>query len=198
MRFLRSIHPRKPAQADDAYQRYDAYSKLLDRNGRWIEVADTKAAVVLGFLIAVFPLFFAPAVPAVRRLTLAIPRNADFWHHVPAACFIALISAFAMAAVCTLVSVLRVLTPRLTKWSRRKRRKSLLFFGDVAEMESMVWQEKLLTFGFGSLAEQVLEQVYVTARIADRKHRLARIAVHSLLATVFLGLAVYVIGQLIV
>jgi hypothetical protein len=194
MRFLRSIRPRKPAQADEGYQRYDAYSKLLDRNGRWIEVADTKAAVVLGFLIAVFPLLFAPAIPAVRRLASAIPRGADFWHHLPAGCLVVLISAFALAAVMTLVRVLRVLTPRLTKSPSRA---SLLFFGDVAIVESIKWHESMLSLDFGSLAEQVLEQVYATAIIADRKHRLAQGAIRSLLLTVFLGLALFVVGQLV-
>ena len=65
MQFLPWTHPTKSVQVNqpldnrESFERYTAYSQLLDRNGQWIGVADTKANVVLGFLVATVPLFAA-------------------------------------------------------------------------------------------------------------------------------------------
>ncbi len=181
-----------PARAEDSYQRYDAYSKLLDRNGHWIEVADTKAAIVLAFLIAVFPTLMAPILPAAGRLIGGISRHAGFWVQLPTMGFITLLAAFLAFALYTLVHVLLALTPRL----KRAWKPSLVFFGDVAAMECEKWQQLMLARDPNGLATEVLEQVYATACIADQKHRYVRRAIRGVLGTVLLGLVLYVLSQL--
>lgn len=193
MRFWRSMRQQKPAQADTGFQRYEAYSKLLDRNGRWIEVADTKAAVILAFLIAVFPLLLGPAIPALHRMTSAIRNVASFWNYVPSSLFIALIVAFGLSALFTLLSVLWVLLPRL---SGREWTSGLLYFGDIAALKNRLWQEALQALDPDTVALHVLDQVYVTACIADCKHKYVRRAIRGLLLTVVVGLVLYVWGQI--
>lgn len=184
---------RTPVQADQDYEQYNAYSQLLDRNGQWIGVADTKAGVVLGFLVAAFPVLAAPSLPVVQKVVKIIPHNANFWAHLPAAGFIALLLLFLVAAFVTLYRVLMTLTPRLT----RQEKPGLIFFGDAANQEYKQWQQRMLALDPQMLALQVLEQVYATAYIAAHKHKHVRHAIRALLVTVLLGLVLYVLSQLI-
>src|SRR6266849_7456376 len=59
-------------QAKQDYEQYNAYSQLLDRNGQWIGVADTKAGAILAFVIVAFPLFASSALPVFQRIINAI------------------------------------------------------------------------------------------------------------------------------
>lgn len=179
-------------QGDQAYLQYNAYSQLLDRNGLWIGVADTKVSVILGFLVATFPIFTAPALPIVLKVVKSIPRSAPFWMYLPAAGFIALLVLFLVSALVTLVHVLMALTPRLA----RQGKPGLIFFGDVASQEYHQWQQQMLTLDPQMLTLQLLEQVYVTACIAARKHKHVRLAIRALAVTILLGLVLYVLSQL--
>lgn len=179
-------------QAHQDYEQYHAYSQLLDRNGQWIGVADTKAGAILAFLVVAFPVFAAPAFPAVQKIMKAVPRNATFWAHLPAAGIIAFFALFLIAALVTLFRVLMTLTPRLT----RQGKPGLIFFGDITGQEYNQWQQRMLTLDPQMLAHQVLEQVYATACIADRKHKHVRQAIRTLIVTILLGFALYVFSQL--
>lgn len=122
----------------------------------------------------------------------AIPRNAPFWMYVPAVGVIVLIVLFLVAALLTLVHALMALTPRLA----RQGKPSLIFFGEVASQEYKQWQQQMLALDPQMLVLQVLEQIYVTACIADRKHRHVRLATRALVVTILLGLVLYILSQL--
>ncbi len=181
----------KPVQVNQDYEQYNAYSQLLDRNGQWIGVADTKAGVILVFLVAVFPVLAAPALSAVQKVVKAIPHNANFWAYLPAAGFIALLVLFLIAALVTLLQVLMTLSPRL----KRQAKPGLIFFGDIAGQECKQWQQCVLALDPHILALQVLEQVYATAYIADCKHKHVRQAIRALVMTILLGFVLYVLSQ---
>src|SRR5260370_25018653 len=142
----------QPAQVNQNYERYEAYSKLLDRNGQWIGVADTKAGVILGFLVATFPLLTAPALSVVQKVGKAIPHNANFWGYLPVAGLIALLVLFLIAASVTLVRVLMALLPRLTRLGKP----GLIFFGDIAGQDYTQWQQRMLALDPHMLALEVL------------------------------------------
>lgn len=178
-------------QVNQDYEQYNAYSQLLDRNGQWIGVADTKAGVILVFLVAVFPVLAAPALSAVQKVVKAIPHNANFWAYLPAAGFIALLVLFLIAALVTLLQVLMTLSPRL----KRQAKPGLIFFGDIAGQECKQWQQCVLALDPHILALQVLEQVYATAYIADCKHKHVRQAIRALVMTILLGFVLYVLSQ---
>jgi Pycsar effector protein len=190
MRLWPWTRPAQPAQVEQNYEQYHAYSQLLDRNGQWIGVADTKTGVILGFLVATFPLLTAPALSAVQEVGKDIPHNANFWGYLPVAGLIALFVLFLVAALFTLVRVLMTLSPRLT----RQGKPGLIFFGDVARQDYKQWQQRMLALDPHTLALQILEQVYATAAIADRKH--VRQAIRALIVTILLGLALYVLSYL--
>ena len=122
---------------------------------------------------------------------MAIPHNANFWAYIPVAGFIALLVLFLIAALVTLVRVLMTLSPRLT----RQGKPGLIFFGDIAGQEYRQWQQHMLALDPQMLALEVLEQVYATAYIADRKHKHVRQAIRALIVTILLGLALYVLSQ---
>jgi hypothetical protein len=183
----------QPAQVNQNYEQYQAYSQLLDRNGQWIGVADTKSGVILGFLVATFPLLTAPALSIVQKVGKAIPHNANFWGYLPVAGLIALLVLFLIAASVTLVRVLMALLPRLTRLGKP----GLIFFGDIAGQDYRQWQQRMLALDPYMLALEVLEQVYVTASIADRKHKHVRQAIRALIVTILLGLALYVLSYFI-
>jgi len=193
MRLWPWMRQSKPVQVDQNYEQYSAYSQLLDQNGQWIGVADTKAGVILGFLVAAFPVLAAPALAVVQKVVKAIPHNANFWAYLSATGIIALLVLFLVAAFTTLVRVMMTLTPRLT----RQGKPGLIFFGDIASQEYQQWQQRMLALDPQMLAFQVLEQVYATAYIADRKHKHVRQAIRALIVTILLGLTLYVLSQLI-
>jgi hypothetical protein len=178
-------------QHEQDYEQYNAYSQLLDRNSLWIGVADTKSGFVLGFLLATFPVFMVPVLPVVLREVKAIPRHAPFWMYFPTVGFIALLVLFLAAALLTLIHVLMTLTPRLT----HQGKPSFIFFSDIASQEYQKWQRQMLALDPQTLALQVLEQVYATACIADRKHRHVRLAIRVLFVTILLGLVLSIISQ---
>jgi len=186
-------HAPKLEQGNQDYGQYDAYSKLLDRNGQWIGVADTKAAAALAFLIAGFPIFTIPAFPVARKLIGAVPHEANFWVYLSAICFIMLLGMFLVMAFITFLQVLMTLVPRLT----RKTSPGLIFFGDIASLEYKQWQQQILMLDPQMLASQVLEQVYATAYIACIKHKHVGQAIRLLIVTMLLGIALYILYNLI-
>lgn len=197
MRFWRWTRPLRPARAEPregAYQRYDAYSKLLDRNARWIEVADTKAAVILGVIIATFPVLIAPAFSAVRTLIGVIPAHPQWWAYLPLLAFMTLCAVFTVVALKTFIWVLKTLKPRLSS----PRKPSLVYFGDIARAPWEEWSTRTRALPPEDLAHEVLEQVHVTACIAEVKHKCVQRAVNSALHVVLLGCALYVISQFII
>jgi hypothetical protein len=186
-------HAPKLEQDNQDYGQYDAYSKLLDRNGQWISVADTKAAAVLAFLVAGFPVFAVPALPIAQKLIKAVPHKANIWVYLPAIGFMALLGMFLVTAFLTLHQVLMTLVPRLT----RQTPPGLIFFGDIASLEYKQWQQRILVLDPQTLALQVLEQVYVTAYIAAIKHKYVGQAIRTLVVTILLGIALYALCNLI-
>lgn len=192
MRLLPWMHPTKARQDNQNYEQYNAYSQLLDRNGQWIEVADTKASVILGFLVATFPVLASPALPIVQKLIKAIPRHTNWWAYLPVAGFITLLVLFFVVALVTLARIMMTLIPRLT----RERKPGLIFFGDTASQEYKQWQQLILALDPQILSLEVLEQVYTTACIAACKHKHVRQAIRALIATVLLGLVLYVLSQI--
>jgi hypothetical protein len=193
MRFWTSTHRLKPEQAEARFDRYEAYSKLLDRNGRWIEVADTKAAVVLGFLVATFPVLIGPALSAIQTLGRDLPKHAAIGAYLKIVGVTSLLVAFISLACFTLLQVLMVLAPRL----KRQWKSGLVYFGDIAALPCDAWQEQLHGLDSDALAHEVLEQVHATACIAHCKHGHVRQAVQGILATLGAGLALYLIATLL-
>jgi len=193
MRLWRWMRRSKPVPGKQDYEQYGVYSQLLDRNGQWIGIADTKAGVVLGFLIASFPVFAAPALPVAQLLVKSFPSHPSLWADVLVAGFIVLLVVFFAVALMSLLHVLLTLLPRLT----RQRKPGLLFFSDIANQEYEHWQRDILALDSQILAAQVLEQVYTTACIADIKHKHVRRAIRFLMATIFIGVMLYVCGLLI-
>lgn len=178
-------------QAEQDYERYNAYSQLLDRNGQWISVADTKAGAILAFLVVIFPIFAPSAFSAMRKAMNAIPRQAIFWEYLPIAGIALLLAVFFMAVLLTLFRVLMALIPRLT----RQGKSGLIFFGDIAALEYDQWLHRMLTLDPQTLTSQILEQVYTTACIASRKHKYVSQAILTLVIVVFLGFALYMLNQ---
>lgn len=193
MRLWHWTQPPKPVQSEQSYDQYNAYSQLLDRNGQWIAVADTKAGVILGFLVAVFPVLIAPVLLTMpKQVEILLSRNAHTWTYVRSGSFIVLLVLFFITALITLIRVLMTLMPKLT----RQRQPGLIFFGDTICKDYTQWQQSMLALDTRMLAEQVLEQIYTTASIAAYKHKYVRQAIHTLSATVILGLVLYVLSLL--
>lgn len=194
MRLWPWMHPPKRVQSNqEDYARYTAYSQLLDRTGQWISIADTKAGVILGFLLATFPVLAAPALSVAQKVVKTIPHNASFWAYLPATGFIALLVLFLVAALITLLRILMTLSPRLT----RQGKPSLIFFGDIASQDYTQWEQRMLTLDPHMLAQQVLEQVYATACIAALKHKHVRQAIRAMFITLLLGIGLYIVSQII-
>lgn len=179
-------------QQQNNYEQYQAYSQLLDRNGQWIGVADTKAGAILAFIVIAFPLFAAPALPLLQKSVQTVFAHETLWHSLSAVILLALVAMFFGTALLTLALVLMTLSPRLT----RQGKSGLIFFGDIARQQYHQWQQDMFELDVDKLTQQVVEQIYATACIAHHKHVLVRRAIHALFFVLFSGLALYVFSQL--
>ncbi len=190
-------HP-KPQPASSAqeqtqnlpdYNQYKAYSQLLDRNGQWISAADTKAGAALAFLVALFPIFAAPALSLIQKTGQALPQHIAILEFIG---LLTLLLCFFMAALVTLLSVLMALLPRLT----HQVKPGLIYFGDIVKQDANQWQQRLLALDPHQLSLEVLEQVYATASIAEQKHQHVHQAIRALIVTLLFGFLLYVFSQI--
>ncbi len=151
-------------------ERFGVLSSILDRNGRWIEVADTKANIFLVLATALAGITSAPAVDGACA-ALALVRAGGAWR-------------LANAGVYTLVLVALVVALALGLWHAfgtirartvRHQRRGFVFFGDVVKSSPQNLEKHLLSQDAAEFNRQVVEQIYATADIADQKyHHLGR------------------------
>ncbi len=172
-------------------QRTDLFSKLLDRNGRWIEVADTKAGVVLVFATAVLKELIAPQL-ADARMVLVSLQQSGAWTQVRLPyvflLFLLITTFFALRAM---YHAFKAINPTLT----RRQRHGHIFFGDIAKHTDLAaYQRQLLALKAEEVDEQLIEQIHTTAHIALTKHRHVGQAINSIISVIPLGLLLYILG----
>jgi hypothetical protein len=182
--------PARPEAAPSPPSRSDALSKVLDRNGRWVEVADAKAGVILVFTTAVLKELVAPSIRTMRALGTTFTPPLATRTGVVAWIFLILLLLVATTAVLALFYAFRVLSPR----TQRKRPPGHIFFADVARQDFATYEREMQAISMAELEQEVIEQIYSIADVAQVKHRYVRRAVVSVFLVIPLGLLLYVLS----
>lgn len=171
-------------------ERGELLNNILDRNNRWIEVADTKAGAVLVFATFVLKEIVAPQLAKGRTLlsNVATPPN---WQHLTHAglFYIGLLSAIVLIGL-AIWSSFRTLDPKLS----RKHRAGHLFFGDIANEDLAVYQQRLLSLSTAELELEMTEQIHTNADIAKTKHGHVKAAMRCVIVVIPISFVLYVLG----
>lgn len=114
-------------------QRTDFLSKLLDRNGRWIEVADAKAGVVLAFATAALKELIAPQLADARTLLASLQRSGAWRQVWLPYVFLLFLVLTTILVLCAAYHAFKAINPTLT----RRRPRGHIFFGDIAEQTDL-------------------------------------------------------------
>lgn len=182
--------PNGPEVAKPQPNRFEALSKVLDRNGRWIEVADAKAGVVLVFTTAVLRELVGPSIRALRTLATALSSPVSMPTIVLFCLFVSTLLVVTITALRAVFHAFGVLNPKLT----RGRQPGHIFFGDIAQQDFAKYQQQMATIQSEDLEEEVIEQIHTTACIARVKHEHVGRAVRSVFLIIPFGLLLYVLS----
>ncbi len=166
-------------------------SSLLDRNGRWIEVADAKAGAVLVFVTAVAGVLVEPTTAAGCALAVALREDPSTVQVVRSTIWTVLVLLPGVSAFRSIGLAFRTLTPTLI----RDQETGHLFFGDVATFDLAEWQRWAEDINAGDFQRELAEQVHTTARIAVAKHQYVNQAIRYVVRfTIPIGILLYAVS----
>lgn len=151
-------------------------SNLLDRNGRWIEVADAKSAVVIVFASTYSGIVAVPAVIAWTDIQGSTTVAEGLVACALIGGYAVLCIASALVTMYTLSKAFNALRPRLD----RGLRQGLLAFNDIAATDRETWTRAVRELASDELIDQLAEQVHTTALIAASKHEHLQRAIRCL------------------
>lgn len=165
--------------------RLDFLNKLLDRNGRWIEVADLKAGVVIVFTTALLKELVAPLLrTASSVLSRPFP---DFPGALIPLAFTVLLGLLTAASLHALVLAFLTLFPKISRAAER----GSVFFGDISALDLECFKQRILTKPSEAISQDLAEQIHTTARLAGRKYQRVTRSLRSLFVTIVVGLLTY-------
>jgi hypothetical protein len=180
----------KPDANRDDPNRYEFLTKLLDRNARWIEVADAKAGAVLVFTSAGVKALATPVVTAVQRVTAQPLVGLTVIVGALSVVFLLLVAVAAVSSLVALISCFLILNPRLA----RPRQPGSIYFGDIAHRDLVDVEKKMALLTGEEINADLVEQVYTTSHIALQKHRHVRRAITSVFCATGSGLLLYLLS----
>lgn len=156
--------------------RHQLLSDLLDRNGRWIEVADAKAAVVLVFVTAVAGALVAPTTESVQHFQRALCDEPTIGDWAGASLLSLLVLLAGAPSILATWNAFKALIPD----TKRYEDSGHLFFGDVARADLPEWYRWMRQATEQDVEKELAEQVHATARIALNKHRHVNQAIRAI------------------
>jgi hypothetical protein len=126
----------------------------LDRVHEWIRSADQKASIWLTFIGVYITLMFDKYINLATSVYSKIPCN---------------LFLYILGTIFLLISLykgFRVIFPKMS----HSRRKSLLFFGDIASMSLDDYKEKLDKYENNDFEKDIITQTHISSEIAVSKH----------------------------
>lgn len=123
---------------------------LLDLQLRWIERSETKVN------------FFVPMSVAMSAVLVALLAERD----VTSIAYSVSISVYFVLTALCLFSALNSVVPRLNGPPQ-----SLVFFGGICRYNAHDYREKIKSLELGSFREDLIDQIYINAQVANIKHR---------------------------
>lgn len=149
------IHPPQQASSEQLRQA----ERSLERIGQHIRSADEKIRALFGANT-----LLAAALTFTRQVQLhTLPSP---WGQLAIVGTIVML----LATVCSIVLAMAALLPRIKLGTTP----GISFFGDIASLTPDEFRERFLAADQGEQLPEMLRQVHISARIANRKHRYMR------------------------
>lgn len=130
--------------------------KNLSRIHEWIRAADQKVNIFLAFQGIILTILF----PVVSQMT----DKSLFIFSAPNL-FLVLTVIFFVA-----YSIFKCLFALVSRTGKKGHKKSLLFFGDVSSYKIEEYKKQLKTVSRTKYREDLIDQVYISSKIAYVKH----------------------------
>ena len=165
-------------------------SELLNRNTRWVEVADTKAAAVLFFVGAIVRVIADPVMSSASDIDWSEVWALNSGVAAVGISFLIAAGGIVFAALWTVYHAFRTLLPRVVQQEGRGR----MFFADIAERGAEEWEQSILSATPADLIADLLRQVHATSTIATRKHRHVGKAIIGVFAVLLLAPILYMLS----
>lgn len=141
-------------------------TEALNRNIGWINSADNKASI----LIAVVGFIFGGSSLLINtEKVFKLFENGDFSDKVISIFLMLLFCLFSVAFILTLVNIFKTLLIRVIK-SKSTDIDNIHFFKDISKMTYENYIDKINKITKKDVLNELLAQIYETARIANIKH----------------------------
>jgi hypothetical protein len=170
---------------------YHVLSDMLNRNTRWVEVADAKAAAVLVFVGAVVRTIADPVSSSVRAISADDLLHPEGFIVVIHSLFLLTTLTACLAALWAVYHAFMTLIPRVSRQPIRGR----MFFADIASRDINTWRTAMLSATPADLVDDLLAQVHAASVIASAKHGHTRMAIGGLFGVLALAPVLYLLSQ---
>lgn len=144
------------------YTKEDAY-QTLELINNWINNVDTKASFALAFIGIMLGFCFTGDLPAAFiSFQKAQNKTIDLWIEVIA---VVILITFGVITSTVLLSVL------IAKAKNTSGKKSVMFFGTIAEISLNDYKSKTMNMSETDLTKDLLEQVHTNSIICTQKFK---------------------------
>lgn len=128
----------------------------LNRVHEWIRAADTKVGILL----------------ALEGIVITLLLSDAFTNSAKSLHFNCWTTIFIIASIVLLfVSAYKAILAIIPRLKRGKKKGSLLYFGNVADMELKAYEKAMKEMNESEYIEELLEQTHISSKIAASKHR---------------------------
>lgn len=160
-------------------------SESLQRNERWIALADAKAGATLLIIPALTGLFGVPLAQHVREAIDVALDAPNYWALVGSVIYATVVGFAAWAGLESIYHAYRALSPQLKPATSET---SVIFFKHITGQSLSSWEKAIEHLDDEQLQLDYARQVYETSRICGEKFDQVTQAMH--LGAVFIVLSI--------
>ena len=151
------LNPKSPKYGANKYMiTKDELENNLNRVHEWIRAADNKVSILLALEGIVITLLLSDSLASYAK-----SFQYNCWN------IVFIIASLVLLFISAYKAVLAII-PRL---SRKRKKLSLFYFGDVAEMDLKEYKKAIKELDESEYVEQVIEQIHTSSIIATSKHQ---------------------------
>lgn len=169
------------------YNKDDAYQTLGLINS-WINNVDTKASFALAFLAVVIGVCFNNGWPcAIDNIVNSLPKDRTCQDWIGAVAVVLLLVGCVLSALFLLLTL-------VAKTKNTSGKKSVMFFGTIAESSINDYKSKAMNMSDADLTKDLLEQVHTNSCICTAKFKRYNTGIKIMIPVFILGIIIKLCG----
>lgn len=151
----------------------------ISRNNDWIRAADQKISIYLAFIGLILTFTFVPLINLLNMSFLK-PNKLSF-------------NILIFGILILILGICKLLWVLTSKLKGKRSYRGLIYFGDISSIYFNEYQKQIITQNEKNYIEDLTEQVYTTAVIANDRHTQFNNSVRQ----TFISFLILLIGYLI-